>query len=247
MFVMYDLQRISFRRSQSAADTVSHPSLLISDDEEPPVLSPQKVPDVNGNLLMRNNNVQDPELIKTPSMDTEIKALLEGTAMELMPEAVGQVAQKSSSKTKAMEFSARLMGVAIPETNANKAWKEHPIIKMSREEVNSRFADMQFGAEAEKRLGCPPPAQAAKIQTMAASETLSGTEMSRLPHSLRTEIPAGAKIETVEVKSKLPRVVEEEMSTLLWNSVRILEIKFKTWSRFLSNLKFVFDLPACFL
>ena len=221
MFVMYDLQRISFRRSQSIADTISHPSLLISDDEEPPVLSPQKkTPDLNGNLLMRNMNTQDPELARTPSMDTEIKALMEGTAMDLMPEAVGQVAVKTSSRAKAMEFSARLMGVALPETNVNRAWKEHPIIRMSRQEVNDRFADMPFGAESEKRMGCPPPAQAAKIQTTAASDTLTGTEMSKLPHSLRNEIPAGAKIETVEVKSKIPRVVEEEMSTLMWNSVR---------------------------
>ena len=143
---MYDLQwKFSFHRSQSAADTVSHPSLLISDDEEPPLLSPQgKVPDKNGNLPLKNNNMQDPDLNKTPSMDAEIKVLLDGTALELMPEAVGQVSLKSTSRSKAAEFSARLMGLPLPET-VNRAWTEHPIIKMGREEVNSRFSDMPFG------------------------------------------------------------------------------------------------------
>ena len=98
------------------------------------------------------------------------------------------------------------MGLNIPEVNTQlKAWNEHPIIKMSREEVNSRFSDMPFGPESEKRLGCPPPAQAAKIQTMSAADTLTGSDMARLPHALRTEIPPGAKIETVDLKSRLPR------------------------------------------
>ena len=81
---------------------------------------------------------------------------------------------------------------------------------------------MPYGLDSEKRLGCPPPSVAAKIQTTAAAETLSGADMSRLPHALRTEIPKGAKIETVEMKSKLPRAVEEESTALLWNSVRNL-------------------------
>ena len=211
---------VSFHRSQSVSDTVSHPSLLISDDEEPPLLSPQgKIPDQNGNLPLRNNNIQDPDLAKTPSMDAEIKVLLDGTALELMPEAIGQITMKSTSRSKAAEFSAKLMGLPLPET-VNRAWTEHPIIKMGRDEVNGKFMDMPFGAESEKRLGCPPPAIAAKVQTTSASDTLCGTEMSKLPHALRSEIPAGAKIETVELKSKLPRVVEEETSALLWNSVR---------------------------
>ena len=226
---------VSFHRSQSAADTVSHPSLLISDDEEPPLLSPQgKIPDKNGNLPLKNNNMQDPDLTKTPSMDAEIKVLLDGTALELMPEAVGQVSLKSTSRSKAAEFSARLMGLPLPET-VNRAWTEHPIIKMGREEVNNRFSDMPFGAESEKRLGCPPPAQAAKVQTTAASETLCGVEMSKLPHALRSEIPAGAKIETVELKSKLPRAVEEETSVILWNAVR----KVFMFNKNISNLGYV--------
>lgn len=195
--------------------------MLISDDEEPPVLSPQKkASDVNGNLPLRNNNIMESELNRTPSMDAEIKGLLDGTAMELMPEAVGQLAPKSTGRSKAMEFTARLMGLPPPDSTQNRAWTEHPVIKMSREEVNNRFIDMPFGPESEKRMGCPPPAQAAKIQTTAAADTLQGTEMSKLPHALRSEIPSGAKIETVELKSKLPRAVEEETSTLLWNSVR---------------------------
>ena len=225
-------------------DTVSHPSLLISDDEDPPVLSPQKLPDLNGNSQLKNNNHQEAEGPKTHSMDAEIKGLLEGSAMELMPESVGYIPTKATNRTKAIEFSARLMGLAPPEApNQVKAWKEHPIIRMSREEVNNRFMDMPFGAESEKRLGCPPPAQAAKVQTTAASDTLSGTDMSKLPHSLRSEIPAGAKIETVELKSKLPRAVEDETSGILWNSVRnYYNKKFQTRS-----LLFLFQFLHCWL
>ena len=213
-----------FYRSQVAADWASHPSLLISDDEEePPVLSPQKpVKDVNGNLLKDNEqNEQDPH--RAPNMDSEIKELLNGVARRLMPDAVGQIPSKPTSRSKAMEFSAKLMGLPAPEQTSHiKAWTEHPILQLSREEVNSRFSEMPYGLDSEKRLGCPPPSVAAKIQTTAAAETLSGADMSRLPHALRTEIPKGAKIETVEMKSKLPRAVEEESTALLWNSVRNL-------------------------
>ena len=79
---------------------------------------------------------------------------------------------------------------------------------------------MPFGQESEKRMGTPTPAQASKCQTTSAADTLSGQEMWRLPHSLRQEIPAGAKIETLELKSKLPKQVEDEATGLLWNSVR---------------------------
>ena len=211
-----------FYRSQVLADWASHPSLLISDDEEePPVLSPQKpTKDLNGNLLKDDDQPeQDP--LKAHNMDSEIKNLLNGVAKRLMPEAVGLVPTKSSSRSKAMEFSAKLMGLPIPEVaNQVKAWTEHPILKLSREEVNSRFSEMPYGLDSEKRLGCPPPSLAAKVQTIAATDTLSGADMGKLPHGLRTEIPKGAKIETVELKSKLPRAVEEESSALLWNSVR---------------------------
>ena len=86
--------------------------------------------------------------------------------------------------------------------------------------MNNRFSDMPFGQESEKRMGIPTPAQASKCQTTSAADTLSGQEMWRLPHSLRQEIPAGAKIETLELKSKLPKQVEDEATGLLWNSVR---------------------------
>ena len=215
-------------RSQSAADTISHPSLLISDDEEAPQLTPQKkAPDMNGNTSMRNNNSQEVEQMRAPSMDSEIKDLLSGVATRLMPDAVGHVAVKSTSKSKAMEFQAKLMGLPMPDmTSQHKAWKEHPLIQLGREEVNTKFSEMPFGPDSEKRLGCPPPSQAAKVQTTAAAETLCGADMTKLPHSLRAEIPAGAKIETVELKSKLPRVVEEETNQMLWNVVRKFIIKF---------------------
>ena len=59
--------------------------------------------------------------------------------------------------------------------------------------------------------------------------------MSKLPHALRSEIPAGAKIETVELKSKLPRAVEEETSVILWNAVR----KVFMFNKNISNLGYV--------
>ena len=206
------------------------------------MLSPQKkIPDQNGNLPLRNNNTLEAEAGRTPGMDAEIKGLLEGTALELMPEAVGQVAAKSTNRSKAIEFSARLMGLTPPDVAHNKAWNEHPIIKMSRDEVNSRFVEMPFGAESEKRLGCPPPAQATKVQMTSAADTLSGSEMSKLPHALRGEIPAGAKIETVEVKSKLPRVVEEETSGMLWTSVRNVVFENKMFKTLVFFLCFKLD------
>ena len=203
-------------------DTVAHPSLEVSDDEEPPpVLTPQKkTPDINGNML-RDMNPQEQDPLRAPNMDSEIKELLNGVARRLMPDAIGQVSSKPTPRSKSLEFSAKLMGLPAPDTSGHfKTWNEHPIIQMSREEVNNRFADMPFGPESEKRLGIPTPAQAAKVQTTAAAPTLSGAEMTKLPHQLRTEIPNGAKIETVELKSKIPRAVEEESSTMMWNSVR---------------------------
>ena len=226
-----------FSRSQSAAETMSHPSILISDDEEPPQLTKQLMsPDANGNTSAKNNNATESDPPRAPSMDMEIKELLNGVAARLMPDAVGQVAVRSTTKSKSMEFNAKLMGLSMPDLSSqNKAWKEHPIIKLGREEVNSKFSEMVFGPESEKRMGCPPPAQPAKMQTVAAADTLSGSEMTKLPHVLRTEIPAGAKIETVEIKSKLPRVVEEESTAILWNSVRKFPAN-KIFNQFVSSI-----------
>lgn len=114
------------KRTPLAHETVSHPSLDISDDEGPPKLSPQKLPDFNGNLPIRSNNQEadDSKIQAMTSMDSEMKEILNGVALKLNPEAVGQIASKPTTKTKAMEFSARIMGISIPDTaHLNRGWK----------------------------------------------------------------------------------------------------------------------------
>ena len=200
-------------------------SLALESDEEdlPPVLSPQKKTDVNSNLQIKDKNNTDTEKSTLlQGADLEVRELMNGSAAKLTPSAVGKVIVKPTNKTKATEFTAKLMGVPVPDnSHLTRGWKEHPVVKMGREEVNNRFSEMPHGPESEKRLGIPQPPSAMKSQTVSAEETLTGAEMNKLPQALRTEIPQGAKIETLELKAKLPKAVEDESAGILWNAVRI--------------------------
>ena len=205
-------------------------------DVKPPRLSPQKrqstssslppskkAADANGNLLIPNKNLTTEEKSGSVmgNIDQEVKDLLNGVAVKLQPNAVGQLATKPSNKTKQSEFAAKVMGLDLPDTNhLNKGWQEHPVIRMGRDEVNMRFQDMPHGPESEKRMGIPPPTLSAKTLAPTAAENLLGTEMHRLPHGMRADIPQGAKIESIENKSKLPKQVEDEAAGLLWGMVR---------------------------
>ena len=174
------------------------------------------------NVHIRNKNL-DPDESKpsTVGTDAELKELLNEVAPKFTPAAVSILPTKATVKTKSLEFSARVMGIPPPDNSSQvKGWTEHPIIRLGREEVNARFADMPQNQDSEKRLGCPLPAQPNKLLTTVAAETLAGTEMHKLPHSLRSEIPMGAKIETVDPKAKLPKQVEDEAPGVLWNAVR---------------------------
>ena len=212
----------------------------VSDDEEdvkPPKLSPQKrtsgsdtmppakkAPDANGNVRIPNRNLTEQEQKSGTTLgniDQEVKDLLNSTAMRLKPDMTAQLASKATSKSKQSEFTAKLMGLQLPEAQLNRGWTEHPVIQLGREEVNNRFSEMPFNNESEKRMGIPQPTQALKSLAPTAAETLLGADMHRLPHALRQDLPQGAKIESLENKSKLPKQVEDEIPGLLWAMVRI--------------------------
>ena len=175
------------------------------------------------NLQIRNRNSQDPDEQKATPMgaEAEAKHLLNEVAPMLTPAAVGLIAAKPTVRSKTLEFSAKVMGIPPPDNSSQtNGWMEHPIVKLARDEVNTRFSDMPMGPETEKRLGCPTPAQAPKALTTVATDVLTGTEMHKLPHALRSEIPSGSKIETVDPKSKIPKQVEDETPAVLWNAIR---------------------------
>ena len=215
-------------------------------DVKPPRLSPQKrsmpsslqmppskkAPDNNGNVQIPNKNLANDA--EKPghvlgNMEQEVKDLLNGTVRNLKPSAVGQLTTKATTKSKQSEFTARVVGLSLPDTtHLNRGWTEHPVIAMGREEVNARFQDMPFGQESEKRMGIPPPAQVSKALTPTAACTLQGTEMHRLPHNMRGDLPQGAKIESIENKSKLPKQVEDETAGLTWGMVRNF-FNFSNW------------------
>ena len=211
--------------------------IQLSDGEEdvkPPKLARQqptqagpskKGTDSNGNLAIPNLNLADEDKPNTVmgNMDQEVRDLLNGPAKRLRADTVGQLTTKATSKSKQTEFAAKVMGLTLPDTtHLNRGWLEHPVVKLAREEVNTRFADMPYGQESEKRMGIPPPTVISKSITPTAAETLQGTDMHRLPHSMRNELPQGAKIESLENKSKLPKQVEEETNGILWGMVRTI-------------------------
>ena len=192
----------------------------------------KKAADANGNVLIPNRNLTEAEAKSAPTLgnvDQEVKDLINGAAFRLRSDTVGQIATKTTLKAKQSEFTAKLMGLQLPETNhLNKGWTEHPAVRMGREEVNTRFSEMAFGPESEKRMGIPTPSQAMKTLAPTAADTLQGTEMHRLPHAMRQDLPQGAMIESIENKSKLPKQVEDEIPGLLWGMVRnkVFIIKF---------------------
>ena len=185
--------------------------------------SAKKGTDTNGNLAIPNLNLADEDKPSTimGNMDQEVRDLLNGPAKRLRADTVGQLTTKATNKSKQTEFAAKVMGLTLPDTtHLNRGWLEHPVVKLARDEVNMRFADMPQGQESEKRMGIPLPTVISKSITPTAADTLQGTDMHRLPHSMRTELPQGAKIESLENKSKLPKQVEEEASGILWGMVR---------------------------
>ena len=193
----------------------------LSSESMPPA---KKATDANGNIRIPNLNLAEPDNKSATTLgnvDQEVKDLINGTATRLRPDIVGQLTTKTSLKTKQSEFTAKLMGLQLPDTNhLNRGWNEHPAVRMGREEVNTRFAEMAFGADSEKRMGIPQPTQALKSLAPTAAETLQGTDMNRLPHPMRPDLPQGAKIESIDIKSKLPKQVEDEIPALLWGMVR---------------------------
>ena len=121
---------------------------------------------------------------------------------------------------KSAEFNARLMGVEIPEvSDLTKGWNEHGIIAIARDEVNRAFNEVPLTSDAEKRLYIPNPPTTLKCQTVSPAPSLTGIAMNRLPHGMRDNLPQGTKIEVLEIKESLPKAVQDDLHTILWNAV----------------------------